>query len=100
MELCYEDDEECKVITNVFNELTSGGDQQKSNFAENMKSAKYWACLGQIESSYSGIGKGRFAQRFAQYASVKTTPDYIKEAIEYICKKVDETNGVQIPDKA
>lgn len=93
MEQCYEDEESRKVIIQVFKELTSGGDQQKRNFAENLEKGDFWACLRQIESYHSRIGKGRFAQRFAQYCSLDHIPEHIEKAIDYICKKVEEVDG-------
>ena len=76
------------VICSVFNQLTSGGDQQKRNFSSNLTSGDYYKCLGQIESSYSGIGKGRFAQRLAEKAAPTMIPGYISNAINRIVQKV------------
>lgn len=92
MEKCYNFKASRDVVIQVFNELTSGGEQQKQNFAGNLEKGDFWACLRQIESSHSRIGKGRFAQRLAQYCTLKHIPEHIEKAIEYICKKVEEAN--------
>lgn len=76
------------VICSVFDQLTSGGDQQKQNFSANMASGDYYKCLRQIESSHSGIGKGRFAQRLAEKVTPTMIPGYISEAIETIVGKI------------
>ncbi|WP_411503058.1 hypothetical protein [Brevibacillus centrosporus] len=93
MDACHEDQESTDAIIRVFNELTSGGEQQKQNFAKNLKEGDFWACLRQIESSHSRIGKGRFAQRLAQYCSLDHMPLHIEEAIEYIYRKVEENDS-------
>lgn len=76
------------VICSVFDQLTSGGDQQKRNFSANLTSGDYYKCLRQIESSHSGIGKGRFAQRLAEKVTPTMIPGYIFKAINRIVQKV------------
>ncbi|MFC0215044.1 ATP-dependent endonuclease [Paenibacillus chartarius] len=102
MEKCYEDKASRDVIIQVFNELTSGGEQQKQNFVENFEKGDFWACLRQIESSHSRIGKGRFAQRLAQYCTLDHIPEHIEGAIEYICKRVeeDDSDGDDVREEA
>ncbi len=75
-----------KIICNVFNELTDGGDVQKENFKNNINSGAYNKCLSAIESSHSQIGKGRFAQRLASVCTQSMIPPYVTEAIQFICK--------------
>ncbi|TBL80865.1 ATP-dependent nuclease [Paenibacillus thalictri] len=89
MDECHGDIQSSEDICKVFNELTSGGDTQKENFKKNLEASEYWKCLSQIESPHSRIGKGRFAQRLALYCKEEHIPEYIREAIEFICKKVD-----------
>lgn len=76
-----------EIICNLFNELTTGGTIQKSNFKHEITSEEYWKCLNKIEGN--GIGKGRFSQRFVNVCTREHIPDYIKDAIEYIYKKVN-----------
>ncbi|MBS3873131.1 MAG: AAA family ATPase [Firmicutes bacterium] len=76
------------VIYSVFDQLTSGGDQQRRNFSANLTSGDYYKCLRQIESSHSGIGKGRFAQRLAEKVTPTMIPGYISNAINRIVQKV------------
>ncbi|AFL99000.1 putative ATP-dependent endonuclease of the OLD family [Desulfitobacterium dehalogenans ATCC 51507] len=76
------------IICSVFNELTEGGQQQKDNFKANLVSKNYKKCLAQIESSHSNVGKGRFSQRLASICTRTMVPDYVKDAIEYICMEV------------
>lgn len=77
-----------KIICSIFNQLTNGGDRQKKNFLENMMAGNFYKCLSQIESSYSGIGKGRFAQRLAQKATLTMVPEYIFKAVNMIVATV------------
>lgn len=76
------------VICSVFNQLTSGGALQKWNFSASLTSGNYYKCLRKIESSHSGIGKGRFAQRLAEKATSTMIPGYISNAINRIVQKV------------
>lgn len=76
------------VLCSVFNELTTGGQIQKDNFCADLSNGRYDKCLSKIESTYSGIGKGRFAQRLANHVSVSMVPDYVSDAIDAIVKKV------------
>lgn len=73
-----------EIICSIFNQLTNGGKQQQKNFKRNMGAGEYYKCLNQIESSYSGIGKGRFAQRLANEATLTMIPRYISDAINKI----------------
>lgn len=76
------------VICSVFDQLTSGGDQQKRNFSADLTTGDYYKCLRRIESSRSGIGKGRFAQRLAEKVTPTMIPGYISRAINTIVQKV------------
>jgi len=76
------------ILCEVFNQLTNGGEQQKQNFKTNLDAGSYNKCLRQIESSHSGIGKGRFAQRLAEKATQTMIPAYISDAIRTIVEKV------------
>ncbi|GIN98939.1 hypothetical protein J6TS1_48090 [Siminovitchia terrae] len=78
------------ILSNVFNELTTGGDRQKQNFQNELKAGDYWACLRKIESSQNGIGKGRFAQRLSTACTKLFIPDYIETAITSIYQRVDK----------
>ncbi|MEK3701936.1 AAA family ATPase [Paenibacillus sp. FSL R10-2199] len=78
-----------KTIYSTFNELTSGGDQQKLNFKTELENGKYDACLRKIENSDNGIGKGRFAQRLSTKCQKSHIPKYVQLAIENIYEKVD-----------
>lgn len=82
------DTNEGQIICRVFNELTSGGQQQKQNFKNRMSNGEYNKCLAQIESSHSQIGKGRFSQRLSSYATRPMIPDYIEAAINKISELV------------
>lgn len=75
------------IISDLFNELTTGGKVQKRNFKKELSSKEYWKCLSKIEGN--GIGKGRFSQRFVNVCTREHIPDYIKKAIEYIYEKVN-----------
>lgn len=77
-----------KIISSVFNQLTKGGERQKRNFENELSTGQYNTCLAKIESSHSGIGKGRFAQRLANMVSETMIPRYISKAIESIAAKV------------
>ncbi|WFR57150.1 hypothetical protein QA584_26665 [Anaerocolumna sp. AGMB13025] len=77
-----------EIICSLFNQLTSGGEKQQSSFKENLINGDYYKCLSQIESSYSEIGKGRFAQRLADKATSTMIPQYILDAINKIVSKV------------
>ena len=82
-----EKEENLNVIYDLFSDLTTGGELQKRNFKEDIKSGEYWKCLRKIEGK--GIGKGRFSQQFSHVCKKENIPDYIKEAIEYIYEKVN-----------
>ncbi|TKH03743.1 ATP-dependent endonuclease, partial [Peribacillus simplex] len=81
---------EKKILNNLFSELTLGGLKQKKNFSVELEQGKYISCLNKLESSHSGIGKGRFAQHFSVVCTENHIPEYIKGAIESIYKRVDE----------
>lgn len=80
--------EDIGIIHTVFSQLTHGGDTQKKNFLEEMNSGNFDKCLDKIESSYSRIGKGRFAQRLADKVTISMIPDYISDALDEISQKV------------
>ena len=64
-----------KIICSIFNQLTKGGERQKSNFESELSAGQYNKCLAKIESTHSKIGKGRFAQRLANTVSEEETSD-------------------------
>lgn len=76
------------ILCSVFNQLTKGGHTQKNNFSAELSAGKYHKCLSKIESTYSGIGKGRFSQRLANQVSASMVPDYVSDAIDAIVTKV------------
>lgn len=76
------------VLCSVFDQLTKGGQTQRDNFATELRAGRYDKCLSKIESTYSGIGKGRFSQRLANYVSASMVPDYVSNAIDTIVAKV------------
>ncbi len=76
------------ILCSIFNQLTNGGQTQKKNFSAELSSGRYNKCLAKIESTYSGIGKGRFAQRLATYVSASMIPEYVSNAIDAIVKEV------------
>ena len=82
------DEASIDIIAEVFSELTDGGIMQKRNFKADLKNEKYDKCLDKIESSYSNIGKGRFAQRLSTECTDKMIPGYIEDAIKSIVSMV------------
>ena len=76
------------ILCSIFNQLTNGGQTQKKNFSAELSSGRYNKCLAKIESTYSGIGKGRLAQRLATYVSASMIPEYVSNAIDAIVKEV------------
>lgn len=80
--------EDKTIICSVFNQLTFGGEGQKKNFSTELANENYIQCLKKIESTYSQIGKGRFAQRLADNVTESMIPDYISKAIDDIAVKV------------
>lgn len=87
MRACGDDNDLKTVIANIYNELTLGGDVQKSNFRNELDQKEFWKCLSKIEGK--GIGKGRFAQKFSDVSREGHVPSYIKDAIESIISKVE-----------
>lgn len=79
-----------EIIYKLFNDLTLGKSKQKENFKKEFNDGDFVSCLAKIESSKSGIGKGRFAQQFSIDCNKNHIPVYIKEAIETIYEKVDD----------
>jgi len=88
MKKCKKNKAATKVFIDIFNNLTTGGEKQKSNFMNEIKSEDYWKCLSKIEGN--GIGKGRFAQKLAGKCCKEQIPWYIKNAIDYIYQKVNK----------
>lgn len=87
MEKCNGDVSATQILIDIFENLTDGGDIQKSNFKNEIKSGDYWKCLNKIEGN--GIGKGRFAQKLSGRCCKAHVPEYIKAAIDYIYQKVN-----------
>lgn len=84
------DNDSLEVFTQLFEELTVGGDTHKKNFADALQGGDYAACLRKIESNISKIGKGRYSQALSVECNENNIPDYVKNAIETIYVKVDE----------
>ncbi len=82
------ENEDMSIICDTFDELTKGGDGQKTKFKAYIESGDYYKCLSQIESSYSEIGKGRFAQRLSKNVTESMIPNYIFNAIRFIYQVV------------
>lgn len=78
------------VWTQTFDDLTAGGNGQKENFKNSLQTGDFVACLRRIESNYSKIGKGRFAQALSAECNKNNIPEYIEAAIERIYFKVDD----------
>ncbi|CAM3930366.1 ATP-dependent nuclease [Bacillus wiedmannii] len=78
-----------EMFTQVFNDLTSGGEVQKKNFKDALDTGNYVDCLKKIEGPHSHIGKGRFAQALSSECTKDNIPPYIKGAIQLIYSKVD-----------
>lgn len=77
-----------KTIINVFSELSTGGEQQKQNFKNDLENGEFYSCLNKIESSSNKIGKGRFAQRLSSSIESLVVPHYISVGIEAIILKI------------
>jgi len=76
-----------EIIKNIFDELRTGGARQKINFDDAMDAGEFWKALSKLEGNE--IGKGRFSQRLASYATIDLIPKYIFNAIQFINKKVN-----------
>ena len=87
MNEAYQNNDATNVFCEIFNRLTNGGEKQKENFKKEILNREYWTCLKKIEGN--GIGKGRFAQAITPRILENHIPQYIKDAIEYIFKKVE-----------
>lgn len=87
MNAAYENNDATNVFCDIFNRLTDGGQKQKENFKNEILERDYWKCLKKIEGN--GIGKGRFAQAITPRILEDHIPQYIKHAIEYIFKKIE-----------
>lgn len=87
MEACKKNPTATQAFIDLFNELTDGGETQKSNFKKEINNGDYWTCLRKIEGN--GIGKGRFAQKLSGRVCKDHVPVYVQKAIEYIYQKVD-----------
>ncbi len=73
-------------ILNTYSELSDGGARQKANFKKQLIAGEFDKCLAKIEAA--GIGKGRFAQRFATACVVGNVPKYVEDAIKTIVKMI------------
>ncbi|MEQ9659780.1 hypothetical protein, partial [Fulvivirga sp.] len=79
-------DVENEIIKSVFADIKPGGDRQQANFEKEIDSGNYWNALNKIENT---VGKGRFAQRLASECTAEQIPEYVKESINYLVKKVE-----------
>ena len=82
------DDDGINRFKNVYKELIAGGDVMQRNFAKAIDCEDYWLALKKIEDN---ISKGRFAQRLSENITEKMMPTYIKNGLEKIIKKVQES---------
>lgn len=87
MKACESDAIAKQVFIDIYNELTEGGERQKENFKKEINDKKYMKCLSKIAES--GIGKGRFAQKLSSRVCEAHIPVYVRNAIEYIYKRVN-----------
>lgn len=74
-----------EIFKTVYSEVRPGGEKQQKNFDDELDSENFWTALNKIENN---VSKGRFAQRFASHLTLDAVPDYIKNAITEIIKKV------------
>jgi putative ATP-dependent endonuclease of OLD family len=74
-------------IINTYNTLEESETKQRK-FYDELIAGQFFNCLNRIEAS--GIGKGRFAQRFSDECIKENIPLYITEAIEYITRIVSD----------
>lgn len=84
---CTKTDSGKKAFTDTFNYLVESS-RKRQNFKNRFDVQDYEFCLRRIEDQ--SIGKGRFAQIFSGKCNVDNCPEYVKNALEYICEKVDE----------
>lgn len=87
MKACESDEVATQVFIDIYNELTEGGERQKENFKQEINNKKYMKCLSKIAGN--GMGKGRFAQKISSRVCEAHIPVYVRNAIDYIYKKVD-----------
>jgi len=74
-----------EILKTVYSEVRPGGKKQQKNFDDELDADNFWTALNKIENN---VSKGRFAQRFASHLTLDSVPDYIKNAITEIIKKV------------
>ena len=74
-----------EILKTVYSEVRPGGEKQQKNFDKELDADNFWTALSKIENN---VSKGRFAQRFASHLTLDSVPDYIKNAITEIKKKV------------
>lgn len=86
MKKASNDPQALEIISEIYNELTLGGEIKKTNFKNELETKKYNKCLSKIEER--GIGKGRFSQILSRKATINHVPNYIENSIEYIVGKV------------
>lgn len=75
-----------KALKKTFGEVKKGGAKQQNNFDTAIDRSYFWSALAKIESP--GIGKGRFAQRFAANMVPGQIPKYVQAAIKFIAEAV------------
>ncbi len=78
-----------EILKTVYSEVRPGGEKQQKNFDDELDADNFWTALNKIENN---VSKGRFAQRFASHLTLDSVPDYIKNAITEIIKKVTTTH--------
>lgn len=84
---CSDSTEGLAAFTETFNSLVDG-ERRRNNFVEHLNNKDYDFCLRRIEDQ--SVGKGRFAQSFSEKCVADNCPDYVKNAIEFICARVEE----------
>lgn len=77
-----------QIIKNIYKELKLGGEDMQQNFEDAIDNKDYWSALNKIDNN---ISKGRFAQRLAGNLTIQLVPNYIKDGIAEIIKKVKDS---------
>lgn len=81
------DEKGMEILKSVYDELKPGGEEMLQNFIDAIDGKDYWLALTKIDNN---ISKGRFAQRLSNQLIKELIPDYIKQGISFIVKKVQK----------
>lgn len=76
------------VFKYIYEDLITGGDKMQENFENAIDDGDYWLALKKIEDN---VSKGRFAQRLSNEVTDTFIPTYIKNGLEKIVNKVQES---------